>query len=103
MPDRSQELPRASARFSANLRVEFHPAVGPSTEHLPQTGFDGVLQDISSGGACIMTTRPMEVAEVLKILFPIQKFVSSPRTLAEVRWTHSLSEGKFVAGLRFLL
>lgn len=102
MPDRSRELPRSSARFSSNLRVEFHRAIGPSSENPEQMGFDGVLQNISSGGACIMTTRPIKAAEVLKISFPVQKFFA-PRTLAEVRWAHRLPEGKFVAGLRFLL
>ncbi|HTN42214.1 MAG TPA: PilZ domain-containing protein [Nitrospiria bacterium] len=102
MPEKSQELPRASARFSSNLRVEFHRAVGSSTENQKQPGLDGVLQNISSGGACIMTTDPLKVAEVLKISFPVQQ-IFTPRTLAEVRWTHPLPEGKFAAGLRFLL
>jgi hypothetical protein len=102
MPEKSQELPRASARFSSNLRVEFQHAVGPGTEEALQTGIEGVLQNISSGGACILTKGPLKVAEVLKISFPVQKIIT-PRTLAEVRWTQHLPEGKFVAGLRFLL
>jgi hypothetical protein len=82
--------------------VEFHRAVGPSTENQQQPGNDGVLQNISSGGACILTEDPLKVAEVLRISFPAQK-IFTPRTVVEVRWTHRLPEGKFVAGLRFLL
>ena len=103
VPEKSQEIPRASARFSSSIAVEFHPTTGPSSEDLPSMGFEGVLQNISSGGACMITKRPLKVSEVLKVSFPIQKFISTPRALAEVKWTHPLPEGRHVSGLRFLL
>jgi len=109
MPDQSEGMNnRDSTRFSVNLTVEcYASAAGPLPEGPQDTGFDGVVQNISDGGACIVTRRPLRVTDVLKVAFPIQSsissFISTPPTLAEVQWTHPSPEGEFISGLRFLL
>lgn len=103
MQNKPQERPRGSARFSITLSVECYPSISPHSTSARKGNFEGVLQNISNGGACMVTAQPLKIAEVLKVSFPIQHFVSTPRTLAEVKWTRSMPEGRFVSGLRFLL
>lgn len=103
MKDHPQEMPRANARFAVSLTVECFPSALPAGVGEERGHFEGSLKNISSGGACILTDRPLHVADVLKMSFPIQTFISAPRTLAEVRWALPTEEGKYLCGLRFLL
>ncbi|HET6370745.1 MAG TPA: hypothetical protein VFG95_06080, partial [Nitrospiria bacterium] len=76
-------------------------------EDFQSISFEGTIQNIGNGGACIETSSPLSISEVLKIAFPIQSsissFISTPRTLAEVKWTHPVPGDRFISGLRFLL
>lgn len=103
------------ARFSVDLAVECYPSVGSgdafleldSGEPSKVVTFEGEVTNISSGGACLITTQSLKVNEILKVSFPIQSslstFISTPRTVVEVRWTKPAAQGKFLIGIRFLL
>jgi PilZ domain-containing protein len=110
MVERPKE-PLRGARFSVSLAVECYPSAGSGEPELsipskPQS-FEGEIKNISSRGACLITTQPLKVNEVLKVSFPIHSsissFISSPRTLVEVKWTKPSDKDKFITGLLFLL
>ncbi len=116
MVENKEETPRG-ARFSVNLAVTCFPStvsagptygsVDPKTgQEIQGAGREGIVKDVSSGGACIITDFPLSLSEVLKVAFPIQSsisdFISSPRTLAEVRWTYLSPDNQYVSGLHFL-
>jgi hypothetical protein len=115
MPEEPKEVSRGAARFSVDLAVECYPSVGsdnasieaPSKETPREPSFDGEVTNISSSGFCIITTHSLKANEVLKVSFPIQSsisnFISTPRTLVEVRWTKPADKDKYMVGLRFLL
>ncbi|MHB8481182.1 MAG: hypothetical protein ACYDBV_00365 [Nitrospiria bacterium] len=90
-----------------NLIVDCFPSTTGSKEDKEVTSFEGFVQNIGNGGVNIVTSYPLNINEVLKIAFPIQSsistFISTPRTLAEVRWVKPVSQDKFFAGLHFLL
>jgi hypothetical protein len=106
VPDQSKDN-RRGARFSVNLTGNCYlPAETPEKE-TQANGREGAVKDISSWGACILTKFPLNVSEVLKVAFPIQNpissYISTPPTLAEVRWTHSSPDNNYISGFRFLL
>jgi hypothetical protein len=105
MAEKEEETPRG-ARFSVNLAVTCFPSTGLAGEEIQGAGREGIVKDVSSGGACIITDFPLSLSEVLKVAFPIQSsisdFISTPRTLAEVRWTYLSPDHQYVSGLHFL-
>ena len=107
MREKPEEIPRGP-RFLINLIVDCFPSVTTQPkERKEETSFEGFLQNIGNGGVSMVTSHPLSVNEVLKISFPIQSsismFISTPRTLAEVKWVKPISQDKFFAGLHFLL
>jgi len=98
---------RRGARFSVNLTGNCYPVAQTVEEKKEDKRCEGAVKDISSRVSCIVTSFPLKISEVLKVAFPIQgcisNYVSTPRTLAEVRWTQSAPDNKFVSGFRFLL
>ncbi|HXN05952.1 MAG TPA: PilZ domain-containing protein [Nitrospiria bacterium] len=72
-----------------------------------ETTFEGEISNISNDGACLVSTHELKINELLRVAFPfnnvISPYVTSPRTLAEVRWIHPIGQGQFHSGLRFLL
>jgi hypothetical protein len=110
MSEEIEEIQRG-ARFSVNFTVECYPSSdrdqNETEEQAPGASFEGQVRNISSGGACLITAQPLKVNEILKVSFPIQSsisdFISTPRTLVEVRWTESADKARYLSGLRFLL
>jgi hypothetical protein len=107
------ELPSSGLRFdrftgrmdSSDQKPD--ESVDPKSEKEVQAaGREGMVMNVSSGGACIVTDFPLPLSDVLKVAFPIQShisdFISTPRTLAEVRWTFVFPDHRYVSGLRFL-
>jgi len=99
---------RRGARFAVNLTGNCFPSADEASDEKNQIiGIEGEVKDISSRGACIVTEFPLMISEVLKVAFPIQgsisNYISTPRTLAEVRWTQPAPDNKFISGFRFLL
>ena len=98
---------RKGVRFAVDLIGKCYPTEKNRPEKVSTQKFDGTVKDISSWGACIVTRFPLKLSEVLKIALPIQSsisnYISSPATLAEVRWTQPIEGGMYVSGFRFLL
>ena len=109
-----EEIPR-DARFSVDMSVECYPSMLSSfpLEEIGEKAFSdysfgGEIKNISSGGACILTTHLLKINDVLKVSFPIpspiSSYISAPRTLVEVRWVKPLDQKEcFIHGVRFLL
>lgn len=106
MSDKSNDI-RRGARFSVNLTGNCYPVPKNEGAKKEDKRCEGSVKDISSRGACIITSFPLKISEVLKVAFPIQgsisNYISTPRTLAEVRWTQPAPGNKFISGFRFLL
>jgi len=107
MQVKNNELPRTKPRFSIHLFVECSTSAHDFDQRESDGKFGGVIENISSGGACVNTNRPLRISEVLRISFPIGGSISGlitmPRTLVEVKWTRPISEGRFTSGVRFLI
>lgn len=120
MSEAREETPRG-ARFSVNLRVKCFSSIQipsqipanaeKSTERVEnapaEAAFEGEISNISNDGACLVSTHELKINEILRVAFPfnnvISPYVTSPRTLAEVRWVHPADQGQIHCGLRFLL
>ena len=111
MPEETQKI-RSGPRFSLNLNVLCYPSSDVTKKsgvegQSAETSFDGELLNISSGGACLVTDLPLEEREILKVSIPIHgsvsNFITTPRTLVEVRWKKPKNHEKFLIGVRFLL
>jgi len=110
MTENRKEISRG-ARFAVDVAVECYPTVssGEMESESSSNGpsFGGEIKNISSMGACLITSHPLNIKDVLKVSFPIQSsistYISPPRTLVEVRWTKPVDKDKVLAGLIFLL
>jgi hypothetical protein len=110
MAEGSEEIQRG-ARFSVQLSVSCYRSIDRTDqggeEKEEGAAFEGEVKNISSSGACLVTSYPLKINEVLKVSFPIQSsltaFITTPRTLVEVRWIKPLENNTFITGLRFLL
>lgn len=110
MPERPSG-PFRAARFSVSFTVECYPSAGsvetavdpPAKDQV----FEAEIRNISNSGACLVTPHPLAVNQILKVSFPIQSpistFISTPRTLVEVRWMKPDEKNSIMAGIRFLL
>ena len=97
---------RDSARFPQNLDVWVRPlpALGPGHKVM-LSAISGRIQNISQGGICLMTTRPLERGSVLRCEITIGEAPITIATLVHVRWTRKQrgQDESYLSGLEFLL
>ncbi|MBI3593414.1 MAG: PilZ domain-containing protein [Nitrospirae bacterium] len=105
-PQEQSREERRGARFAVNLTGICY-RTADALDQRRTAGREVEVKDMSSRGACIETPFPLKRSEVLKIAFPIQNpifnYISTPPTLAEVRWTYPVTKNKYLSGFRFLL
>lgn len=91
---------RCSPRTDLPQVVQFERAADES----PLAGeepFRAVGRDISPEGASLLTNRPLERGEVLRLHLPGEAVRAGAPVLSEVRWTQPTRHG-FRVGLQFL-
>ena len=97
---------RAAPRFRLQNPVRLHgctlPLVGGPTG--TSRVVDGHVQNISSGGLCLLARRRLNVSELLLGEIAVPGTRASIPTLLQVRWLHKNSFGpRYRAGLHFVL
>ena len=97
---------RAAPRFRLQNRVRLYGCTLPLI--VRPTGasriVDGQVQNISSGGLCLLAQKRLKVSEVLVGEIAVPGTRASIPTLLQVRWLHRNSFGpRFRAGLHFVL
>jgi PilZ domain-containing protein len=99
--DRRREL-----RFpqSLEMTVQALPELG-SSRKLKIVPLRGRIQNISEGGVCLITSRPIERFSVLRCELTIGDVPLRIATLMEVRWTKKQDPDPetHLSGLEFLL
>ena len=77
---------------------------GTNTNDHPKE-FEGRIQNLSNGGACILSTHPLEPAAFVCCKFPMAEAPVSVPLLMQVRWT--VKRGKkspsYISGFQFVL
>lgn len=63
----------------------------------------GTIRDISAGGLCLQSDRPLKPSQVVRCDFPIPRQSVAIPTLMDVRWIRRGSKRhQYSIGLRFL-
>lgn len=96
---------RGQPRYPQNLKI--------SITELPQLGpkkgrdmvVSGHIHNMSQGGLCVITSRALPAASVLRCDISILEAPIKITTLMQVRWTEQqkLRRSRFISGLSFLL
>lgn len=97
---------RREARFpqSLELTVQPLPELG-SSRKLRVVPLRGRIHNISEGGICLITARPIEKFSVLRCEITVGDVPLRVATLMQVRWTkkQDMEPEGFLSGLEFLL
>lgn len=65
---------------------------------------EGHVQNISSGGLCLLAQKPLKISELLVGEIAVPGTQASIPTLLQVRWLHKSSSGpRYRAGLHYVL
>lgn len=95
---------RHDPRFpqTLDLTVQPLPELGSSRK---TTAIRGRIQNISAGGVCLITSRPIEKFSVLRCEITIGDVPLKIATLMQVRWTkkQNMQPEGYLSGLEFLL
>jgi PilZ domain len=84
--DQASEGRRQHERYPLSQTVAFELSA-PLTLHEPHPEeAAGDTKNVSEGGLCLITERPLEESQIIKVKLPIPNVVATTPTLAEVRW-----------------
>jgi hypothetical protein len=101
----SKEL-RNSPRFRVQNPVRLHGGTLPLAVGSASTSrvVEGYVQNISSGGLCLLVRKRLKVSELLVGEITVPGTRASIPTLLQVRWLRKSSSGaRYRAGLHFVL
>ncbi len=97
---------RHDARFPQSLEMSVRalPQLG-SGKKAKSTVVPGRIQNISQGGVCLITSRPIEKSAVVRCEITLGEAPLKVSTLMQVRWTkkQKLQPECYLSGLEFLL
>jgi hypothetical protein len=97
---------RREPRFPQSLEVTIQalPELG-SSRKLRAVALRGRIQNLSEGGVCLITSRPVEKSSVLRCEITIGDVPLRIPTLIEVRWTRkqTMQPEDYISGLEFLI
>jgi len=116
--DKTAEGRRLHERYLLSQRVTFELSAPLTLQESHSGEAEGDTQNVSEGGLCFITDRPLEESQIIKIKLPIPNVVATIPTLAEVRWVKKDPTGgtqqavrpisarqdgnQYLIGLRFL-
>ena len=87
--DQASEGRRQYARYPLSQTVAFELSAPLTLQETHPEEAAGDTQNVSEGGLCLITERPLEESQIIKIKLPIPNVVATTPTLAEVRWVKS--------------
>jgi hypothetical protein len=71
----------------------------------PQQEFDCRIHNLSNGGVCVLSSRPLQASTFVCCNFPVFDSPVSIPTLMQVRWTvkRGQKSPSFISGLQFVV
>jgi hypothetical protein len=84
--DKTMEGKRLHVRYPLSQRVTFELSAPLTLQEQQPEETAGDTQNVSEGGLCLITERPLEESQIIKIKLPIPNVIATTPTLAEVRW-----------------
>lgn len=97
----AQAEERHASRFECQLAVQMRELT-PTTNHLI-TVMGGVVTDMSDGGMCVRTTRPLTSYSSVRCEITLPNSSISVPTLMQVRWVRQTGKAIFDCGLAYLV
>jgi hypothetical protein len=94
-------LRRHYPRFpiTGEMRVSRLPLFGVQGQ--PEQVVEGEIQNISSGGVCVLTSQPLTVSDVFRGEIGLAPIPIAIPVLSDVRWVEKLGNDLYRVGLRF--
>jgi PilZ domain-containing protein len=96
---------RQHERFPQVLDVHARCLIsGEPTAILPKE-FDGRIQNLSKGGACILSSTPLPASVFVSCDFPLVDSAVTVPTLMQVRWTakRGRKPPNYISGFEFVI
>jgi hypothetical protein len=102
LPDQDR---RRHERFPQVVDIHAHCLLSEHMESDPPKEFDGRIQNLSNGGACILSSCPLQPAMFVRCNLPVLDAPVSVPLLMQVRWTvkRGRKSPNYVSGLQFVL
>ncbi|MBT9329587.1 PilZ domain-containing protein [Paracidobacterium acidisoli] len=97
---------RQAARFPQSLEIKIQPLPQLGSSRTLRAGaITGRIQNVSEGGICLITSRPIEKFSLLRCEIAIGDVPLHISTLMQVRWTRkqNMQPESYLSGLEFLL
>jgi len=67
----------------------------------PEQVVEGEIQNISSGGLCVLTSQPLTVSDVFRGEIGLAPIPITIPVLSDVRWVEKIGKDLYRVGLRF--
>ena len=96
---------RQHDRFPQVFDVHARCLMPQSTKQDPPKEFSGRIQNLSAGGACILSSCPLNSAAFILCDFPVSDVPVSVPALMQVRWTvkHGVKSPSYISGFQFVV
>jgi hypothetical protein len=96
---------RQHERHPQVLEVHARSLLPGQTASGPPKEFDGRIHNLSNGGACILSSYPLQADTFLCCEFPVFDAPVSIPTLMQVRWTAKCGNksASYISGLHFVV
>jgi hypothetical protein len=85
--------------ITGEMRVSRLPLFGMQGQ--PEQVVEGEIQNISSGGVCVLTRQPLTVSDVFRGEIGLEPIPITIPVLSDVRWVEQLGNDLYRVGLRF--
>lgn len=94
---------RQHERFPQILDVHARCLISGTATTLPKE-FDGRIQNLSKGGACILSSTPLPPSVFVSCDFPVNDTAVTVPTLMQVRWTakRGRKAPNYISGFEFV-
>src|SRR5690242_11483387 len=95
---------RRHLRFPCSLELRGRKLVPLGDPQKAEIIIRGEIQNISQGGICVLSTRPVPTSSVVRCAIEVSETRAAIPTLMQVRWAQRIStNGRCKIGLQFLL
>ena len=96
---------RQHERYPQVLKIHARSLLSGQTASAPPKEFDGRIQNLSNGGACILSPCRLQADTFLRCDLPVFDARVSIPTLMQVRWTakRGNKSASYIGGLHFVV
>ncbi len=106
MKREERQAQRHDPRFPCSLELRASKLASLGTpQHGPEkTAIKGRLQNVSQGGACLLSDRSIPTSSIVRCEIVVPGTRAAIPTLMQVRWAQKTStNGRYKIGLQFLM